>query len=436
MVRRRTNSRPSSNRSTSKPPARSTAPKSQGAATQRAQQSGGSKPAGAPSQQNAGARPQQQASNQNQQATTAARPQQAAQQASQQATTAPAARPNATPQDQVNVSAEAKEGAAKPGESSGVTGMMNKFGDWAKGQYESAKGVVKEGVQTAKDIAEFGPTMLDIKQNGITPKNADKVNELLSKIDTPEAASKFLKEHPFMADKLRGLGEDKLNAMFNKTGQNMQDTGTLYHMLGENKLGGKDGRVTTGDVGAITGAVMGDRGMRGMFMDAAANQMYKTGHPLAGRIMDRGGFIANNQLDKRGYGIVSGQLNGALNKMGLQGPQDNARRQLSYGELNNMVQAGQRLTGNSQPQSLNSMVQQGVWNPQPSPTMAGLQNQAHQGINKAGLKQDGMAQDILHKTVDSMPEWLQGNQREGVRKYWEANMHVHNLLQSIGVDGK
>lgn len=462
MVRRRMNSRPSTtNRSTSKAPARQQTP-TRSAATQRVQQSGGTKPAaqaGGAAQQ--GARPQQAAPATSQQPAT--KPQSASQQPSQQAAkpeqataqqaTAAraaegagakqpqqAANPAATPQDQASVSAEAKEGA-RPGESSGVSDMMNKFGDWAKGQYESAKGVVKEGVQTAKDIAEFGPTMMDIQQNGITPKNMDKVNDLLKKVDTPEAAAKFLKEHPFMADKLRGLGEDKLNAMFNKTDENMKDTTTLYKMLGPNRLGGKDGSVTTGDTNAITSAAMRDGGMRDMFMQAASSKAFATGHRVAGRVMGRQGPIANLALNKLGHEMVSGQLNGALNKVGLRGAQDNTPRRINYGELDEMVKAGQRLGGNSQPQSLNSMVQQGIWNPKPSPTMDTLKDKGREGgqqvLNNLGVVgKTPMAQDIMQKTVNSIPQWLQGNQQEGVRKYWEANMHINNLLQSVGVDGR
>jgi len=340
---------------------------------------------------------------------------------------------------------------AAQGEGGGAaSSIINGIGDWAQGQFNGLKeqfnglkDVATEGLQTMKDMAQFGPIMASISKEGLTPQNMDRINAVLGQIDSPEAASKFLKEHPWMADQLRSLGGDRLNQIFNQTRQNAIDSQTVYNILGDNKLGGTDHSVTTGDSWAISQAAMRDGGMRRMALDAAASTIRRRGglgSRIGAAIVENGGPVVQNQLSMRGPGMMAQELNGALGAMGLRGEQDPTRRSFTYNELNEAAMAGQRLMGERNPRSLNSMVQQGIWCPQPNPTMGSLQNQVSQAgqqwLNDHPMANNDFTQSALQGTINSLPQWVQGDQREGVRKYWEANVHVNHLLGALGVDGR
>lgn len=446
-------------------PRQNSATSRQGAATNRVQQSGTSSqprpasssaaPSNTAAPANTAAPTQQQSAAPPAQAGSSTANQAAAARASERTgsqTPAQTASSSAQPQDKVSLGAEARQGETpgKPGEGGAVSSMINGIGEWAQGQFNGLKeqfsglkDVAQEGLQTMKDMAQFGPIMANISKEGLTPQNMDKINGVLGKIDSPEAASKFLKEHPWMADQLRGLGEDKLNQIFNQTRQNMHDSKKVYDILGENKLGGQDHSVTTGDSWAISQAAMRDPGMRGVAQQAAANTIRKNGgfgSRIAANFVERGGRIVQNQISKRGPGMMAQQLNGSLGAMGLHGPTDSTRRSINYRELNEAAMAGQRLMGEKNPRSLNSMVQQGVWCPQPNPTMGSIQNQVaqkgQQWLNDHPIANNDFTQSALQGTINSIPQWAHGDQREGVRKYWEANGHVNHLLGALGVDGR
>jgi len=361
--------------------------------------------------------------------------------------------------DQAQVSQAGKESSTGSGAGPNLGSMMESVQDWAGKGVDAARKVLPQGVQDAmsgawdkgKEIAgkvqegiKTGQQLTDLvsglKKDGLTPQNMDRLNSVLDKIDSPEAAQKLFKEHPEFAEALRGLGGDKLNQLFNQTGQNMRDCQTVYNILGKNKLGGEDGRVTTGDSWAISNGAMEDGSFRNMAKNAAISQLRKDGRRFAARFAANHPRLADRVVQRRGPGEMAGRLNESLGSLGLHGRQDNTHRDLSYQELNAAAQAGQRLMGNKNPQTLNQMVQQGVWCPQPNPTMQGIQNQARQQAQQAmqgrPLGESDFVQGALEGTIRSIPDWANGNHQEGVRKYWEANGHVHNLLLGLGVDGR
>lgn len=362
-----------------------------------------------------------------------------------------------TPKDGAQVSQAAKETAQESG--ANLSSMFKGVQDWADKGVEAAKkmvpkevqeamggawdkgveiaGKVQEGLKTGQQLADL---VGGLKKDGLTPQNMDKLNSVLARIDSPEAAQKLFKEHPEFAEALRGLGGDKLNQLFNQTGQNMRDCQTVYNILGKDKLGGEDGRVTTGDSWAISNGAMQDPSFRNMAKWAAISQLQKDGRRFAARFAANHPRLADRVVQRRGPGEMASRLNESLGTLGLNGRQENNHRNLSYQELNAAAQAGQRLMGNQNPQTLNQMVQQGVWCPQPTPTMQGVQNQARQQAQQAmqgrPLGDSDFVQGALEGTIRSIPDWANGNHQEGVRKYWEANGHVHNLLLGLGVDGR
>ncbi len=402
---------------------------------------------------------------------TQTRSTQATQAKQQTKATAPTQKPASTTaaqpaKDQASVSQAAAKDDKAPASGADLNSMVKSVGDWAGKAADTAKKVLPQGVQDAmsgawekgkevagqvQDVAgkvqegmKTGKEMTDLigglKKDGMTPQNMDKLNSVLGKIDSPEAAQKLFKENPQLADALRSMGGDKLNQLFNQTGQNMRDCQSVYNILGKDKLGGQDGRVTTGDAWAISQGAMQDPSFRNMAKNAAISQLQKDGRRFAARFAANHPNLADRVVQKRGPGEMASRLNENLSSVGLHGQQDNTWRNLNYHELNNAAQAGQRLMGNQNPQSLNQMVQQGVWCPQPTPTMQGIQNQARQGAQQAlqgkPLGESDFVQGAVEGTIASIPNWANGNHQEGVRKYWEANTHVHHLLQGLGVDGK